>query len=103
MKIQNYLIIENNVITNAILWDGDFNTWTPPTDSIQLVQEITPAMMWTELTETTPAILKEFIGLGQIGFTWDGTVLTTNEPQPIYVPMPPQPIATGTQTLGKGA
>jgi hypothetical protein len=28
------------------------------------------------------------MGQGQIGFTWDGTILTTNEPKP-PIPTPP--------------
>lgn len=93
MILQNYLIIENNVVTNVVLWDGDTQTWTPPLNSIVLVQATTPAMVWvgirTEIMPpTTPPTytvvyeLEEEIGQGQIGFTWDGTICTTNEPKP---------------------
>jgi hypothetical protein len=40
-------------------------------------------------------VLSEVIGAGQIGFTWDGSVVITNEPQPKPIK---QPISTGTQT-----
>ena len=60
-----------------------------------LVQETIPAMVWILNTEKTVYKLIEIIGAGGIGFTWDGTILTTNEPQP----NPPiQPITTGTQS-----
>jgi hypothetical protein len=85
MTTQNYLIIENNVVTNIVLWDGDTNIWHPPQDSIALVQSTTPAMDWVFDYTTKPytATLEEVIGAGQIGFTWNGIILTTNQPDPI--------------------
>jgi hypothetical protein len=85
MTIQNYFIIENNVVTNDVVWDGNVNTWTPPANSIHLVVSTTPAMVWTPAivdSKITDYVLTEEIGAGSIGFTWDGTVLTTNEPKP---------------------
>ena len=84
MTTQNYLIIENNVVTNIVLWDGDTNIWQPPADSIALVQATTPAMIWVFNYTTNPytSTLEEVMGEGSIGFTWDGTVLTTNQPKP---------------------
>jgi hypothetical protein len=81
---QNYLIIENNVVNNIVVWNGDTSQWTPPAGSIALVQATTPAMVWVFDYTTTPytATLEEVMGEGSIGFTWDGTVLTTNQPQP---------------------
>ena len=97
MTIQNYLIVENNIVTNNVAWDGNTQNWTPPADSIQLLQETTPAMVWEETPKVTPPTysLIEIIGAGSIGFTWDGTVLTTNEPKPS---IPTQPTTTGTIT-----
>jgi len=96
MTTQAYLIIENNVVTNNIMWDGG-SDWIPPAGSIQLVQATTPAMVWQYTSNPTPAyVLTEVVGAGQIGFTWNGTVLTTNEPQPI---IQAQPATTGTQTI----
>jgi len=96
MTTQNYLVIENNVVTNIVVWDGDTNTWQPPTDATMLVQATTPAMVW-ELNNLLPPTyeLVEVIGAGGIGFTWNGTVLTTNQPQPAN---PIQPVTTGTKT-----
>jgi len=82
---QNYLIIENNVVTNVCFWNGNTSTWTPPAGSIALVQATTPAMIWTPVIEDQKIVgwnLTEQLGVGDIGFTWDGSVLTTNQPQP---------------------
>ena len=84
--VQNYLIIENNVVTNIVLWNGDTTQWTPPSSSIALIQATTPAMVWEAVIvddKVTDWVLQEVIGVGDIGFTWDGTVLTTNEPKPV--------------------
>ena len=111
MTTQNYLIVEANVVTNNVVWDGDVNTWMPPVDSIQLVQSTTPAMVWVGIrTENLPATdpptytityeLQEQIGVGSIDFTWDGSVLTTNEPRPTPPKEAPnQPTTTGTTTI----
>lgn len=82
---QNYLIIESNIVTNVVVWNGDTTQWTPPQGSIALSQATTPAMIWLDvvpLTNPPTYSLQEVIGAGEIGFTWDGTVLTTNQPQP---------------------
>ena len=95
---QNYLIIESNLVTNITIWNGDTNTWTPPQGSLALVQSTTPAMIWQPVIvdgKVTDWVLGEQIGAGAIGFTWDGTVVNTNEPQPT---VPTQPTTTGTQT-----
>jgi hypothetical protein len=82
MTIQNYLIVESNIVTNIVLWDGDTHTWMPPVNSIQLVQATTPALIWELASDMTDYVLTEVVGAGQIGFTWDGTILTTNQPKP---------------------
>jgi hypothetical protein len=97
MTTTNYLVIENLVVTNVVMWDGNIETWTPPIDATMLVQSTTPAMLWMLDSATNTFILKEVMGMGDISFTWDGTVLTTNEPQP--APPKPQPAVTGLQTL----
>jgi hypothetical protein len=95
---QNYLIIEQNVVTNVVVWNGDTTQWTPPQGSIALVQATTPAKVWQAVIvdgKITDWVLGEQIGAGAIEFTWDGTVVTTNEPKPT---VPTQPTTTGTQT-----
>ena len=93
---QNYLIIESNVVTNVVVWNGDTSNWTPPTGSLALVQATTPAMVWQPVivdNKITDYVLTEEIGGGSIGFTWDGTNCITNEPKPA---IPVQPVTTGT-------
>lgn len=82
MTTQNYLIIESNVVTNNVVWDGNPDTWQPPANSIQLVDATTPAMVWRVNSENTDYVLEEQLGAGDIGFTWNGSILTTNEPKP---------------------
>ncbi len=103
MTMQNYLIIENNVVTNDIVWDGNLETWTPPINSVQVIQTTTPAMVWELNSEKTDFVLTEKIGSGGIGFTWNGQMLTTNQEKP-PAPEPKQsttqqPQTQGTQTL----
>jgi hypothetical protein len=85
MTNQNYLIIENNVVTNVVLWNGDVNVWAPPANSIQLIESTTPARIWNAIVvddKITDWALTEVIGAGSINFTWNGSVLTTNQPNP---------------------
>jgi hypothetical protein len=85
MTTQNYLIVESNVVTNNVVWDGNTETWTPPANATMLVEATTPAMIWEPIivdSKITDWVLTEEIGAGSIGFTWNGTVLTTNEPKP---------------------
>jgi hypothetical protein len=92
---QNYLMINDstNVVDNICIWDGNPNTWQPPSNYLMLVQATTPAYVWVLNSDKTAYVLGEITGAGQIGFTWDGTAVTTNEPQPA----PPQVETTGTQ------
>jgi len=89
MTTQNYLIIDlQNIVENIVLWDGGPD-WVPPGGCTMLVQATTPAMVWKLNKTVTPNVweLVEVLGAGDIGFTWNGTVLTTNDPQP------PNPVA----------
>ena len=99
---QNYLIIESNVVSNVVVWNGDTTQWTPPQGSIALVQATTPAMIWVPVytnNKITDFVLGEQLGAGALGFTLDGTVCTTNEPKPEVPTFPAnQPISTGTVT-----
>jgi hypothetical protein len=95
MTTQAYLQIENNIVINNVMWDGNTQTWTPPLDATMLVQATTPALVWQLNIEKTDFILVEVIGAGDIGFTWNGTACVTNEPKPA---IPVQPVTTGTQS-----
>lgn len=101
---QNYLIIENNIVTNIVDWDGNTNTWKPPSNSIQLIQKNVPAMVWELNLDLIPPsyVLEKEMGVGGIDYTWDGSVLTTNEPQPQPpTPAKDQAVATGLQIIGE--
>lgn len=85
MTIENYLQIQNNEVINIIVWDGNPNTWQPPEEATMLIQAVTPAMIWMAIIENsiiTDWVLTEEIGQADIGFTWNGTVCTTNQPKP---------------------
>jgi hypothetical protein len=85
MTNQNYLIIENNVVTNIVLWNGDNTAWQPPVGSIQLVQATTPARIWLPVLVDKKIVdwaLTPVEGNGNIGFIWDGSILSTTEPKP---------------------
>lgn len=82
MTTQNYLIIQENVVTNICLWDGNTQTWQPPQSALTLVADTTPAKIWELNAEKTDYVLVNSVGDAGIGFTWDGTYCVTNEPKP---------------------
>lgn len=91
---KDYYVVENNVVTNIVLWDGNIQTWQPPVGAIMLERATTPVMVWKFLEVIAEEEIAghtvitgewkyvEEIGLGSVGFTWDGTKLITNEPDP---------------------
>ena len=83
------MVNSDNICDNICVWDGDPNTWTPPENYLMLVQATTPTKVWVLNEAKTEYVLTDSIGDGGIGFTWDGTYLTTNEPQPSPPPPPP--------------
>jgi hypothetical protein len=101
MTTQNYLMIQENVVTNVCFWDSNTQTWQPPQDATMLVQETTPTKIWGFNTEQSEYVLVDSVGNAGIGFTWDGTYCTTNEPKPEINQSPAenQPTTEGTQTL----
>jgi hypothetical protein len=84
MTIQNYLLVNQstNIVDNSIDWDGNLDTWQPPNNYLLLIQSATPALVWGVVDGDEEIVLIEKIGAGGIGFTWNGSVLTTNQPQP---------------------
>lgn len=85
MTTENYLIIENNVVTNSVMWNGDVSTWSPPENSVTVVADKTTVLVWVPVIEdnkVTDYVLQETKGFGEIGFTWNGSVLTTNKAKP---------------------
>lgn len=98
MTTQNYCLVntQTNVCDNVTLWDGNTQAWELPADHIALVQATTPAKVWALSSDRTSWELVEVLGVGQIGFVWDGVHLVTNEPQPEPVV---QPTTDGAETL----
>lgn len=96
---QNYLMINESTSTveNVCMWDGNTQTWTPPAGYLMLVQATTPALVWFFDQPINDYVLKQELGAGSIGFTWNGTECVTNEPKP--QPPADQPISSGTQEL----
>jgi hypothetical protein len=92
MTTQNYLIIENNIVTNIVMWDGNLNTWTPPVNSIQIVKETVTTKLWDSFSQTIDGKtvidwqLVEKPVVAEVGYTWDGQYLITNEPKPAVIP-----------------
>lgn len=100
MTTQNYLMIQENIVTNLCVWDGNVNTWTPPKNATMLVAAITPTKIWGLNQDKTEYVLVDSMGDASVGFTWNGSVATTNQAQP-EPPAPDenQPTTQGTQTL----
>ena len=84
-----------NIVDNICIWDGNFNTWQPPSNYLMLAQATTPSILWLLNNDKTAYVLTEIIGSGSIGFTWNGTAVITNQDQPI---MPTQPKSNGLKT-----
>ncbi len=101
MTIQNYCLInESNIVDNIVLWDGNTETWTPPASHTYVVQATTPSKDWVWDKDLSDWVLVEVIGHGDIGFSWDGSVLTTTAPKPAAPQAADQqPAVTGAQTL----
>ena len=83
--MQNYLIVNQatNTVENTCVWDGNTQTWSPPANSLALVQATTPAVIWVGNEELNDTELQEQLGQGGVGFTWDGTKCITNQPKPL--------------------
>ena len=82
MENKNYLIVQDNVVTNTVVWNGDVNQWAPPNDAVMLIAEETPALDWQVTSDLSDYSLVTVMGGGRIGFIWDGLTLKTPEPKP---------------------
>ena len=97
MTTQSYLIIESGVVTNIVMWDGNTETWVPPANSIQIVKDTVTTKLWEPFTQTVDGKtvidwhLIEVPAVAEVGYTWDGQYITTNEPKPtLPTPTPAQ-------------
>lgn len=84
MDAQNYLIVnlETQLVENIVLWDGSATSWQPPTNSIALIQSQTPSKIWMYSQTLNSFEMVEVLGEGQIGFSWDGEFVITNQSPP---------------------
>ena len=80
MTTQNYLMIQENIVTNICLWDGNTQTWQPPQNATMLIQETTPTKVWELINDEY--VLTSSVGNAKIEFTYDGSFCVTNEPKP---------------------
>lgn len=101
MTTQNYLLVNQatNIVDNLVVWDGNTEIWSPPAGHLCLPQATTNAKIWQLNAEGVGYDLVVVMGAGAIGFTWDGSVLITNEPEPTINPALDQPSVTGVQEL----
>lgn len=97
MENQNYCMVneQSEICENVVVWDGDTDTWTPPAGYLMLVQATTPAKNWTWDVALDDWVLS-VTGVGEIGFTWDGTYFTTDQPKP---ELQVQAVVEGAQQL----
>jgi hypothetical protein len=84
MTVENYLLVSQstNIVENSVDWDGNPDSWQLPANYLALPQKTTPALIWGVNEGSSEIVLIEKIGFGGIGFSWDGSVLTTNQPKP---------------------
>lgn len=73
---------DTNICENVCVWDGNPNTWTPPSNYLMLVQSTTLSEIWSFNQSLNDYELIEVLGMGDIGFTWNGSMLITNQPKP---------------------
>jgi hypothetical protein len=100
MTTQNYLMVQENIVTNLCVWDGDVNSWQPPSDATMLIAETTSTKVWGYSSDAKDYVLVDSMGDASIGFAYDGTYCITNEPKPEKpTPAADQPETTGTVTL----
>lgn len=84
MEEQSYLMLNQstNIVESDIIWNSDTNIWQPPNGYTMLQNSTTPSMVWRLDNNQVDFVLTEVYGVGSVGFIWDGSVLTTNEPKP---------------------
>lgn len=51
MENAKYALIENNVVTNIVLWDGDTSKWQPPHNAIVIKTNLAYIGDWWEESE----------------------------------------------------
>jgi len=89
---KTYLLINtsNNTVENAVAWDGNTETWQPPSGFIALDAEVTPSIEWEWSTDANDWVPVDMVGTGSIGDSWDGQ--KSNSPKPPPPPPTPAPV-----------
>lgn len=84
MNTQNYCMInkDTNICENVCVWDGNTNVWQPSENILMIAQSTTPSKVWILNSNIGDYELQEVLGMGSVGFTWDGTYLITNDTKP---------------------
>ncbi|NBR23315.1 MAG: hypothetical protein EBU08_05970 [Micrococcales bacterium] len=94
---KTYLLINtsNNIVENAVVWDGNTETWQPPSGFIALDLETTPSVEWEWNADLNDWVPVDMVGTGSIGDSWDGQ--KSNAPKPPPPPPPPAPVDPANQ------
>jgi hypothetical protein len=103
VKMNSYLLVNKstNIVENIVVWDGG-DGWSPPDECFALLTDITPAKVWIFDEASWDYIESIEMGIGAIGFTWDGVNLLTNQlkpEKPIKAEQKTQPESIGIQDL----
>lgn len=88
MTTQNYLMInqETNIVDNIVIWNGDTQSWNPPSEYLMLPLATTMALDWFWSDTLQDWELQENMGNGNVGDTWNGTACVTYGAKPIDPP-----------------
>jgi len=79
--MKNYLVIENGIVVNAVVWDGNTETWTPPENLILMAEDAAKVKgwSWNAGIKDWEAYVADNVQPG-IGFAWDGEFLIQPKP-----------------------
>jgi hypothetical protein len=81
---KTYLLINtsNNIVENAVVWDGNTETWQPPSGFTALDLETTPSIEWEWNADLNDWVPVDMVGTGSIGDSWDGQKSNAPKPPP---------------------
>jgi hypothetical protein len=98
MTVENYLMInkQTNLVDNLVMWDGNVNSWNPPSEYLMLPVATTMAYDWFWSDVLQDWELQENMGGANIGDTWNGSACITSATKESNTPYP---TTTGIQDL----
>ena len=93
-----YLLVNtsNNIVENAVLWDGNTETWQPPSGYLTLELDSTISVEWEWSAEANDWLPVDVVGAGAIGELWDGQKLISPKPEAPVVAVPLDPVNPDT-------